>query len=81
MKFPFPIGNILGGGAHAGPGTPDIQEILVAPTGAKTIHDAIDMNLQVHKELRNVIQKMIQLLQTDVVTKVVGLQNMIMKRH
>lgn len=21
-KFPFPIGNILGGGAHAGPGTP-----------------------------------------------------------
>ena len=57
LKFPFPIGNILGGGAHAGPGTPDIQEILVASTGAKTIHDAIDMNLQVHKELRNVIQK------------------------
>ena len=57
LKFPFPIGNILGGGAHAGPGTPDIQEILVASTGAKTMHDAIDMNLQVHKELRNVIQK------------------------
>ena len=57
LKFPFPIGNILGGGAHAGPGTPDIQEILVASTGAKNVHDAIDMNLQVHKELRNVIQK------------------------
>ena len=57
LKFPFPIGNILGGGAHAGPGTPDIQEILIASTGAKTIHDAIDMNLQVHKELRNTIQK------------------------
>ena len=27
LKFPFPLGNILGGGAHAGPGTPDIQEI------------------------------------------------------
>ena len=27
FKFPFPLGNILGGGAHAGPGTPDIQEI------------------------------------------------------
>jgi len=26
-RFPFPLGNILGGGAHAGPGTPDIQEI------------------------------------------------------
>ena len=35
FRFPFPIGNILGGGAHAGPGTPDIQEILVVPTGAK----------------------------------------------
>ena len=57
LKFPFPLGNILGGGAHAGPGTPDIQEILVTSTGAKTVHDAIDMNLQVHKELRSVIQK------------------------
>ena len=57
LKFPFPLGNILGGGAHAGPGTPDIQEILVASIGAKGIHEAIDMNLQVHKELRNLIQK------------------------
>ena len=57
LKFPFPIGNILGGGAHAGPGTPDIQEILVASIGAKTVREAIDMNLQVHKELRKVIQK------------------------
>jgi enolase len=24
VKCPFPLGNILGGGAHAGPGTPDI---------------------------------------------------------
>ena len=29
FKFPYPLGNILGGGAHAGPGTPDIQEILI----------------------------------------------------
>ena len=57
LKFPFPIGNILGGGAHAGPGTPDIQEILVASIGAKTVREAIDMNLQVHKELRKLIQK------------------------
>ena len=56
FKFPFPIGNILGGGAHAGPGTPDLQEILVVPTGAKTIREAIDMNLTVHKELRKLIQ-------------------------
>jgi len=57
FRFPFPLGNILGGGAHAGPGTPDIQEILVCATGAKTIFDAIEMNLAVHKELRKVLEK------------------------
>jgi enolase len=57
FKFPFPIGNILGGGAHAGPGTPDIQEILICPTGSKTIGNAIETNLAVHKELRNVLEK------------------------
>ena len=57
FKFPYPIGNILGGGAHAGPGTPDIQEILICATGSKTIRDAIDTNLAVHKELRKVLEK------------------------
>ncbi len=57
FKFPFPLGNILGGGAHAGPGTPDIQEILICAIGSKTIEDAIDVNLSVHKELRKVIEK------------------------
>ena len=56
FKFPFPLGNILGGGAHAGPGTPDIQEILVCATGSKSIEDAIETNLAVHKELRNVLE-------------------------
>jgi len=56
-RFPFPLGNILGGGAHAGPGTPDIQEILICAIGAKSIRDAIETNLAVHKELRNILQK------------------------
>ncbi len=56
FKFPFPIGNILGGGAHAGPGTPDIQEILICAIGSKTIEDAIETNLAVHKELRSVLE-------------------------
>jgi len=56
-KFPIPIGNILGGGAHAGPGTPDIQEILISAPSAKTIRDAIETNFAVHSELRNVIEK------------------------
>ncbi len=57
FKFPFPLGNILGGGAHAGPGTPDIQEILICATGAKSIKEAIETNLLVHKELRKVLEK------------------------
>ncbi len=57
FRFPFPLGNILGGGAHAGPGTPDIQEILICATGSNTIKDAIETNLSVHKELRSVLEK------------------------
>jgi enolase len=57
FKFPFPLGNILGGGAHAGPGTPDIQEILICAIGTKTIRDAIETNLAVHKELRRILEK------------------------
>jgi enolase len=57
FKFPFPLGNILGGGAHAGPGTPDIQEILICATGSKSIEEAIETNLAVHKELRRVLEK------------------------
>jgi enolase len=55
-KFPCPLGNILGGGAHAGPGTPDLQEILVCPLGAKNIIDALEMNFNVHSETRKVIE-------------------------
>ncbi len=56
FKFPFPLGNILGGGAHAGPGTPDIQEILICAIGSKSIEDAIETNLAVHNELRRVLE-------------------------
>ena len=54
--FPFPLGNILGGGAHAGPGTPDIQEILSCPIGAKNIMSALEMNFKLHAETRKVIE-------------------------
>jgi enolase len=55
-EFPFPLGNILGGGAHAGPGTPDLQEILACPIGSKNIIDALDMNFKLHRETRKVIE-------------------------
>lgn len=56
FRFPFPLGNILGGGAHAGPGTPDIQEILACPVGAKSIMQALEMNFKLHAETRKVIE-------------------------
>lgn len=56
-KFPFPLGNVLGGGAHAGPGTPDIQEVLILPIGASNIGEALRTNFKIHKEVRNVIER------------------------
>jgi len=54
---PFPLGNVLGGGKHAGPGSPDIQEFLSLPVGAKRVYDAIYANILVHKEVRRLIEK------------------------
>jgi enolase len=57
-KFPYPLGNVLGGGSHAGPGTPDIQEILVCPLIAKNIIDALEVNFRVHKEVCRLLEGM-----------------------
>jgi enolase len=56
-QFPYPLGNIVGGGSHAGPSTPDIQEVLVCPMGARTIMEALDTNFNIHKEVRMVLEK------------------------
>lgn len=57
-KFPYPLGNILGGGSHAGPGTPDIQEYLICPIGAANIVEAIESNIEVHKQLKTILEKL-----------------------
>jgi enolase len=54
---PFPLGNVLGGGKHAGEGSPDIQEFLSLPMGAKKVFDAVYANILVHKEVRKLIEK------------------------
>lgn len=56
-KFPYPLGNILGGGSHAGPGTPDIQEYLICPIGASNIIEAIEINFQVHSQLKIILEE------------------------
>lgn len=57
FRFPYPLGNVVGGGSHAGPGTPDIQEVLVCPIGARNIMEAVQMNFNIHKEVRVLLEK------------------------
>ncbi|HKR74833.1 MAG TPA: enolase [Candidatus Nitrosocosmicus sp.] len=55
--LPYPLGNVLGGGAHAGPGTPDLQEFLICPIVSKSIEEAITLNSKIHKALKKSIEK------------------------
>ena len=48
---PLPLGNVLGGGAHA-PGATEIQEFLVVPTGAADAREAVFANAAVHRRVR-----------------------------
>jgi enolase len=55
-EIPFPLGNMINGGAHAGRNAPDIQEFLVIPVGAENITEAVFTNVNVHKKIRELIQ-------------------------
>lgn len=55
-EIPYPLGNMINGGAHAGPKAPDIQEFLVIPLGAENIQEAVFANVDVHKKIRELIQ-------------------------
>ena len=55
-EIPYPLGNMMNGGAHAGIHAPDIQEFLVVPTTAENISEAIFANSSVHKKLKELIQ-------------------------
>ncbi|MGC8817165.1 MAG: phosphopyruvate hydratase [Candidatus Hadarchaeum sp.] len=51
LTLPYPLGNVIGGGKHAGGYAPDIQEYLVVPVGARRASDAVFTNAQVHRKL------------------------------
>ncbi|MCX2817977.1 enolase [Haladaptatus sp. F3-133] len=51
---PTPLGNVVGGGEHADDAT-DIQEFLVAPTGAETFEEAVFTNAAVHAGVKDVL--------------------------
>jgi len=56
-ELPYPLGNMMNGGAHAGIHAPDIQEFLVVPVGAKNVSEAVFANTFVHKRLKELIQE------------------------
>lgn len=54
--FPFPLGNVLGGGAHGGGN--DIQEFLSIPIKAKTMQEAAETNFEIwHRTERSLKAK------------------------
>jgi enolase len=50
VTLPLPLGNIIGGGAHAMGPTPDMQEHLVIPVSAASLREAVALNILVHEE-------------------------------
>lgn len=55
-EIPYPLGNMINGGAHAGKNAPDIQEFLVVPVGAKNITEAVFTNSSVHQRIGELIK-------------------------
>jgi enolase len=51
---PLPLGNVIGGGAHATNAT-DIQEFLIVPSGAMDAQEAIFANAAVHKIVKQML--------------------------
>jgi len=54
--LPHPLGNVLGGGKHAGRRAPDIQEFLVLPVEARSFREMASANIAVHKEVRSLLE-------------------------
>ena len=53
-ETPYPLGNVIGGGAHAVDAT-DIQEFLIVPVGSADAREAIFTNAAVHKEIKKIL--------------------------
>lgn len=55
-ETPLPLGNVIGGGAHA-PNATSIQEFLVVPTGASGATEGVFVNAAVHGAVKKILQK------------------------
>jgi len=49
--LPVPLGNVIGGGMHSSEKSTSIQEVLVAPLGAKSVREAVQLNFAVHSRV------------------------------
>jgi enolase len=55
-EMPLPLGNVIGGGAHAENAT-EIQEFLVIPGGAADTEEAVFANAAVHRHVKELLKK------------------------
>jgi len=55
-EMPLPLGNVIGGGAHAANAT-EIQEFLIVPGGAADVEEAVFANAAVHKTVKDLLKK------------------------
>ena len=53
---PRPLGNVIGGGAHALWRGPDFQEFLILPK-TKTVREAVFLNAKIHRELGQILKE------------------------
>ena len=54
-RLPVPLMNILNGGAHAD-NSVDLQEFMVAPIGARTLTEAVQIGAEVYGSLKSVLR-------------------------
>jgi enolase len=57
-NLPRPLGNAVGGGAHAGSNSIDIQEFLLLSLDSSTYSEALDANCKVHKIVKKRLQEL-----------------------
>jgi enolase len=55
-EMPLPLGNVIGGGAHAANST-EIQEFLVVPGDATDAEEAVLANAAVHRHIKELLAK------------------------
>ena len=56
LELPIPFFNVINGGKHAG-NELDFQEYMIAPTGAKTFTEAMQIGAEVHHSLKSILAK------------------------